>query len=357
VRQVPILASILTCITLTLACTDSAPNIGLLSTVDAFGETTDGPKIDAMSRGPVSDMSMVQIHAPDAAATCQNMRTESCNGTDDDCDGEIDEDVSLGEDTCYSTGRGVCRSEGRWICREGSPTCSAMEKMPRGETCNDLDDDCNGIEDDVANLGASCTAGGNGCDETGVLRCDTRLGELVCSAVAQQPMREICNGLDDNCDDVIDNQGACGSYIESHCQLFLGWSDLDLLDSGLHLSVGGCPDMNRQGEGFVLCLGTEGQGRIRTLRLPSGWGTDHNDTMGFMFRCADDDIGTAAAAQWIQAHCQATLAFAANERIDAVSDTWGPCPGQRDGIEGNRRCASTGPNEHFNLMSLTEQLL
>lgn len=61
--------------------------------------------------------------------------------------------------------------------------------------------------------GNPCTAGTGACQNSGVIVCDQE-GNSICSAEPGTPGPELCNGIDDNCngivdDDPIDTGGAC----------------------------------------------------------------------------------------------------------------------------------------------------
>ncbi|HOU54778.1 MAG TPA: MopE-related protein [Myxococcota bacterium] len=81
---------------------------------------------------------------------------EHCNGRDDDCDGLVDEDFpEVGED-CFA-GTGACRVRGRFVClSDGTGVrCDAVPGSPIAETCNGIDDNCNGqIDEDFLVNGA-----------------------------------------------------------------------------------------------------------------------------------------------------------------------------------------------------------
>ncbi len=77
--------------------------------------------------------------------------TESCNGIDDDCDGSVDDGIA--PRACYG---GAAATEGVGPCHAGTATCSGGsfgacvgEVAPRAEICNGIDDDCNGRIDDL----------------------------------------------------------------------------------------------------------------------------------------------------------------------------------------------------------------
>ena len=88
------------------------------------------------------------------------------------------------------------------ICTIGTQTCSGgywtecTGVLPTTEICNNIDDDCNGIIDDVANPEAcACSYGG-------------------------QPGPENCNGIDDDCNAKVDDVGGGNSKESTHCGCF-----------------------------------------------------------------------------------------------------------------------------------------
>ncbi len=97
---------------------------------------------------------------------------ETCNMIDDDCNGRVDDGVTCTcapgmSRACYS---GPAGTSGVGICRGGTQMCNSAgsawgacsgETLPRGETCNMIDDDCNGrVDDGLSCSGPTVTCGG-----------------------------------------------------------------------------------------------------------------------------------------------------------------------------------------------------
>ena len=68
-----------------------------------------------------------------------------CDGADDDGDGQIDE--GLDGDVCFA-GEGLCRRPGITVCGPDGLVCDAEPGVPGREVCNGLDDNCDGVVDE-----------------------------------------------------------------------------------------------------------------------------------------------------------------------------------------------------------------
>jgi alpha-tubulin suppressor-like RCC1 family protein len=166
-------------------------------------------------------------------ACTAEVRGELCNRIDDDCDGSADEGLTIlcypdGDDDGYaamgaalepvcpdasrmSVGQCPLRYTNRAPSGGASTDCNdglATRNPARDELCNGVDDDCDdstadGIEDRV--VGTSCSV------MAGVGRCGTGSNACVSGAIqcrANAAVAETCNGADDDCDGLTD-EGLC----------------------------------------------------------------------------------------------------------------------------------------------------
>jgi N-acetylneuraminic acid mutarotase len=133
--------------------------------------------------------------------------SETCDGRDNSCNGQVDEGNPGGGGSCSTGQPGVC-AQGTTTCSGGALICQA-NASPSAEICDGLDNDCDG-QTDEGNPGgnASCSTGQPGVCALGTTTCSG--GTLVCNANTS-PSAESCDGLDNNCDGQTDEGNPGGN--------------------------------------------------------------------------------------------------------------------------------------------------
>jgi hypothetical protein len=172
----------------------------------------------------------------DAEAAVHPSASEVCNGIDDDCDSLVDDDDDscTGQSTWYRDADGdgygdasdtltACEQPTGYVADDTDcDDAEAAVNPGASEVCNGIDDDCDGLVDDDD---ASCTgqsawyrdADGDGYGNASntTQACTQPAGYVSnntdcddAEAAVNPSASEVCNGIDDDCDGLVDDDDA-----------------------------------------------------------------------------------------------------------------------------------------------------
>jgi hypothetical protein len=160
---------------------------------------------------PVSGKVTNNLDCNDANAAVKPGAIEVCNQVDDNCNGQVDDGLPTmntyadGDGDGYGAGAAVmsCGLFGGRVTNDSDCNdANAAVKPGATEVCNGVDDNCvNGIDEGDPGGGAACSTGQVGVCASGTRHC---LGGTVQCVRNVAPMAEVCNGLDDNCNGATD---------------------------------------------------------------------------------------------------------------------------------------------------------
>ncbi len=140
---------------------------------------------------------------------------ETCNGVDDDCNGHIDEGLSQTDNSCAKLGVCSTADSVKATCHGGAWQCDysgvAAYEGATEFSCDGLDNNCDGVTDETwANLGLACDGTDSDLCENGKETCSPDKLGTVCGKETIENIKELCNGLDDDCDTLTDEDFTVG---------------------------------------------------------------------------------------------------------------------------------------------------
>jgi hypothetical protein len=235
----------------------------------------------------------------------------------------VDEDFDTLGQSCTS-GVGACQRSGQLQCNSsGTGTrCSATAGSPGVEHCGDaIDSDCDGNPSNgFEAIGQPCQSGTGACAVSGQYVCDPLDSTQLSCQASGQPVgsREICDGVDNDCDTQVDEEGVCFACFDDEWEpQNTGSSTTISLDPGQSRSGVLCGTLgSTPADGDWFFLGTWSTSFSTIIELSQPWGAN-----GVGQTWADVDVDFFCGSGWLTA----MHAGAANDSITISGNYGGLC--------------------------------
>ncbi len=209
-----------------------------------------------------------------------------CNGdnsTCSDCLG-VPNGTTLPGVFCSTGNPGIC-ADGTYAGNPPKNCRCAQDKQSTLETCDDLDNDCDGFVDNGFRKGTSCSVGVGACLNTGSIVC-AQNGTAQCSVSAKPPSTEICDGIDNNCNGSTDEGNPTTGPRVDQCGICAGNGTTCLDCKGTPngtAKVDSCGVCGGDGKSCLDCNGTvNGTAKKDICNVCGGNGTSCLDCKGTM---------------------------------------------------------------------------
>ncbi len=173
------------------------------------------------SCGEVGDSPCAEGYSCEEVSVVGGETSKQCVPLTGECSCSESAILAAATTTCFvSNANGVCTGI-RECLESGLTPCDA--RNPAVESCNKVDDDCDGVTDNEGSVGCKSWYVDNDqdgwgigiehcvCGDTPPVGYANKPGDCNDSSLGMNPaVKEVCNGMDDNCDGITDEPGATG---------------------------------------------------------------------------------------------------------------------------------------------------
>ncbi len=311
---------------------------------DGYGDANNTTTASSQPTGYVSD----DTDCDDGSASVFPGNTEVCDGVDNDCDGQIDENVT---NTYYADNDGdgygnaasstqACATPSGYVSNSSDCDDNNANVFPgNAEACDGADNDCDGqIDENVTNTYYADNDGdGYGNAASSTQACATPSGYVSNSSDCDDNNAnvfpgntEVCDGIDNDCDGQIDETGNSTFYLDNDGDGF-GDSNNSIVDcsppSGYVTNSADCDDndANNYPGNIEVCDGKDNDcdGQI-----------DENVMLTFYLDADNDGHGDASSSTQ---SCSAPSGYVSNDTDcdDSDSNNFPGNPEVCDGVDNN----------------------